>query len=207
MAGVHRFIASSYHRHSSSQLEVRPQIHLLDKRVGGELLGSAGLEDATLEQEVGAVGDGEGLVNVMIGDDDTYVFFFQLFDDSLDIFHGNGVNTREGFVEQDKFRVGGKTAGNLNTATLTAGEVVSLVAAHLLDVELCNQTLQFLILLRLALAAEFQDGADIVLHSQMPEHRSLLRQVGDAHLRALVHRLFGYILLIEEDTSGKRLDH
>ena len=66
------------------------------------------------------VGDGEGLVDVMVGDEDPDVFLFQFEDNTLDVFHGDGVNASEGFVEEDELGIDGEGAGDLCPSAFTA---------------------------------------------------------------------------------------
>ncbi len=62
-------------------------------------------EDAALEKKVGAIGYGKRLVNVVIGDDYSYILVLQLGNYFLDIFHSNGIDSCERFVEQDELRL------------------------------------------------------------------------------------------------------
>ena len=126
---------------SASQLEIRTQIDLLHDGVCGEFLCSTGLEDAALEEKVSSVGDRKRFMDVMVCDNDADISVFQFLDNALDILHGDGIDSSKRFVEQNELGIGSEAAGDLHTATFTALEVVALVAAHLLDVELRNQTL------------------------------------------------------------------
>ena len=69
-----------------------------------------------------------------------------------------------------------------------------------------NSEIRFVALFFLALPAELQDGLDVLLHCEMAENRRFLGQVGDAHLRALVHGQFGDVLLVEEYLACKGFD-
>ena len=142
-------------------------------------------------------------MDIMVGDYNADILIFQLFNNTLYVLHCDRVNAGERFVEQDEFGVGGEASGDFHATSFTAGKVVSFVVTHLLDIELRYQALQFLFLLRLALSAELQDGTDVVLHRHVPEHRGLLRQVGDTHLCTLVHRLLRYILVVQKDSARK----
>ena len=77
----------------------------------------------------------------MVRDDDADVAVFELGDNVLDVFHGDGVNAGEGFVKKDELGIHGKGAGNLAAAALTAGELDAKGFAHLGEVELVNEAL------------------------------------------------------------------
>lgn len=64
------------------------QIDLAHHLIGGQLLGAAGLEDFALEEQVGAVGDGERLIDVVVGDDDSDIFVLERGHDALNILDG-----------------------------------------------------------------------------------------------------------------------
>lgn len=51
------------------------------------------------------------------------------------------------------------------------------------------------------LVGHFQYRCNIVFHTHLTEHGSLLRQITDTRLRTLVYRIFRYIQIIQEDTS------
>ena len=86
----------------------------------GQFLGLAFKENAALEEQVGAVGDAERFLHVVVGDENADVAVFEFPDDVLDVFHGNRVYAGEGFVEHDKLRVDGQAAGNLCAPALAA---------------------------------------------------------------------------------------
>ena len=66
------------------------------------------------------VGDGQSLMNIVIGNQDANVLLFQFGDNSLYILHGNGVHTGKRFVQKDELRVGSQTTGNFRTSSLTS---------------------------------------------------------------------------------------
>ena len=127
-----------------AELERLGEVFLAHNLVFSELLGSALEEDFSFEEQVGTVGDGECLVDVMVGDEDSDVAVLQLPDDLLDVLHGNRVDAGERFVENDELRLDGQTAGYLRAATLTTGELVTFVLAHLAQTELGDEALQCL---------------------------------------------------------------
>ena len=67
-------------------------------RVGGEFFGGAMFEDLAFEEQIGPVGDGERLVDVVVGDQDADAAFLEVRHDGLDVFDGNRIDAGEGFA-------------------------------------------------------------------------------------------------------------
>src|SRR4029079_2705539 len=79
-------------------LEAFAQIKLAtDGIVDKEIFGPFAL-DAPIENQIGAVNDGESLAHVMISDHDGQPRFAKVNDDLLHIINGNGINTAERLV-------------------------------------------------------------------------------------------------------------
>ena len=102
------------------QDEVGAEVFGADLVVGGEGLRGAGLKDRAFVEEIGAVDDGEGLADIVVGDDYAYVLVLQLGDDVLDVLDGNRVDSGERLVKQDELGVYRKGAGNLAAASLAS---------------------------------------------------------------------------------------
>ena len=83
------------------------EIFLTYNLVGSQLFGVALKENLALEKQVGAIGDGERFLHVVVGDENADVAVFQLPDDVLDVFHGNRVDSGKGLVEHDELRFDG----------------------------------------------------------------------------------------------------
>ena len=189
-----------------AELEVLAEVFLADFGVVGQLLGGAAFQDGAFVEEVGAVGDGQGLVDVVVGDDHADVHRLEFGDDMLDVLDGDRVDAGEGFVEEDEFRVDGQGAGDFAAAALTAGELDALVLADFLETELVDQRLEPVEAVFLVEAGHFHDREDVVLHAHRAEDRGFLRQIADAFLGALVHRKAGDLLFAEEDAPVVGLD-
>ena len=186
------------------ELEMLAEVDLANHRVGGQFLGRTRLEDLALVEQVGAVGDGQRLVDVVVGDDDADVLVLERRHDRLDVLHGDGVDAREGLVEQDERRVDGHRARDLRTAPFAARKLDAEALANLLQAELLDQRLDALGLVLLREIGHFEYGADVVLDRQAAEDRCLLCQVAHAHLGAFVDRLLGQFgdlafVVLEED--------
>lgn len=87
--------------------EVASQIFGPDVRVVGHLLGDALMEHAAFVKEVGAVGDAERFVDVVVGYEYAYVLLFQVCYDVLYVLNGNGVNSCKRLVEKQEVGVVG----------------------------------------------------------------------------------------------------
>ena len=133
----------------------------------------------------------------MVGNQDADVAVLQTPHDVLDILYGDGVYAGKGLIEHDKLGVDGQASGYLRAAALASRELVALVAAHLAQTELLDQALQLLQLLLVGEAGHLQHRHDVVLHTHLAKHAGLLRQVADARPGTLVHRIVGYLLIIE----------
>lgn len=62
----------------ATELEVTSEIFFTHHRIGSQFLACALIEYFTLKQQIGAVGDTESLVGVMVGDENAYVLSFSL---------------------------------------------------------------------------------------------------------------------------------
>ena len=106
-----------------------------------EFLGFSLEEDSSREEEVGPVGDGEGLLHVVVCDEDADVAVFEFPDYVLYVLYGDGVDARERFVEHDELGVDGEAARYLGAASLAPGELVALVLPYLAETELGNEAI------------------------------------------------------------------
>ena len=198
-----RNLVGSNHEVFLAQYEVAAEVLGAHDVVGGELLGRSLEEDASFEQQVCPVGYRQRFLNVMICDENPDVLVFQTPHDALDVFDGNRVDASEGLVEHDELRVDGEASGNLGTSALASRELVALVLAHLLEVELGDEALELLLLLLAAdVLAHLQHGDDVVLDSHLTEDAGFLRQVADAFRRALVDGEPGDVLVVDENLSS-----
>ena len=191
----------------AAELEVAAQVFLAHVGVVGHLFGGAVVEHTAFVEEVGAVGDAEGLVDVVVGDEDADVAVLEVCDDVLDVLHGYGVDAGEGFVEEEELGVVGQGAGYLGAAALAAGELNALAAPYLLQPEFDDKRFELLLpLLGVHVLAEFEDGHDVVFDGHLAEDRGFLCQVAHAELCTAVHGHLGDFHVVEEDTAGEGLD-
>ena len=76
----------------------------------------------SLTDNIRPFADGEGLSDVMVGDQYAEAAVAQVLNDAFDIDNGDGVNTGKGFIQKDKFRVRRQRASDFDTAAFTTGE-------------------------------------------------------------------------------------
>ena len=184
------------------EFEVATEVVLADDGVSSQFFRCSVEEDFSLKEEVSSVGNHECLVHVMVGDEDADVLGLESPNDVLNLLHSDGVYTGERLVEHDEFRLYGQAACYFRTASFTTRETVTEVLAHMVEVELLDELLDFLLLVLFGELGHFQHGANIILDGQFAEDAGLLRQVTDTQLRTFVHRQTGDILVVEEDTSA-----
>ena len=137
----------------------------------------------------------------MVGNEDTDILLFQLVDNRLNIFHGNGIDTGKGFVEHNELGADGQTAGYLGTPPLATRQLVAQVLAHLLQTKFGNEALQLLALVLLRRGSHLEHTAYVVLDRQLAEYRSLLCQIADTDLCPLIDGIVGNIEVVEINMS------
>ena len=194
-----------------SQLKVLAEIYLTYQLILGQLLGCTGFENLTLVEEIGAVGDGQRLVNVVVGDDYTDILILQRRNDTLNILYGDRVNAGEWLVEKYERRVDCDSSRNLGTTTLTSRKLVTVALAHLLQAELLDEGFNSVALVLLREVCHLEYGTYIILDTQVAEYRGLLCKVAHAHLCSLVNGHLGKlvdpsVVVLEEDASVVRFD-
>ena len=120
-APVHILIVPKKHVESCAVLgaedEVGAEVLVTNDTVVSQFGWSALEEDTPFEKEVGAVGDAECFLHVMVGDKDAYVPVFEFPDDILDVLHSNGVDAGDRVVELDELRVDGKATRYLRPSS------------------------------------------------------------------------------------------
>ena len=105
-------------------LEAVAKVEFAGAGVVEEFFGRAAGLDAAVADDVGSVGDAEGVVDVVVGEQDADAGVAQVEDDGLDFADGNGVHAAEGLVQHDEARLGDQGAGDFQSAALSAGEGV-----------------------------------------------------------------------------------
>ena len=193
------------------KLKVLTQIYATHHLVCCKLLGCTGLEDFTLIEQVGAVGNGEGLIDIVVGDNYADILLLKGCHDALNILNGDRIHTRKRLVKEDKRRIDGNSSSNLCTATLTTRELITEAFAHFLQSELLDKFLKAMTLILLCVVCNLQHRADIILNAQATEDRCLLCEVAHTQLCTLIYgQLCKFIdrsvVVLEEYSAAIRFD-
>ena len=109
--------------------------------------------------------DGQGFLYVMVGDEDTDVFLFELRHNTLNIFHCNGVNSCKWFVKQDKVWVSSQRTGDFGTASLPTRKQIAAVLADVPQTEFINEFFHLVALLFLAHFGHLQDTQNVFFNA------------------------------------------
>src|SRR5215831_15122500 len=115
---------------SSPRLEREPlaQVDLPGHGVVGDLGGGAGHQDLAVVENVRAIGDGQGLAHVVVGDEDADAALAEPADDLLDVADRDRIDAGERLVEQEVLGRGDQRARDLEPPPLTARERVGRIA-------------------------------------------------------------------------------
>ena len=73
-------------------------------------------------ENVSAVGNVQRFAHVMVGNQDAEAAVFELGDQIADFADGNGVDTGQWLVQQDKIWLAGQSSGDFKAPPLTSGE-------------------------------------------------------------------------------------
>src|SRR4030095_6675357 len=134
----------------SLQLKISSEVKFSYLFVFRQLFGGSLFKDLSLDQQIGPVTNRQCFSNVMICYQYADVFIFQPSNDRLNIFHRNGVNACEGFVEQNKFWVNGKGSCDFCPSPFTPAQQIAVTFTHMMKSELIQQRLYFFSLFRFA---------------------------------------------------------
>ena len=102
--------------------ELLAQVDLPGLRVVGQLGRGAGGEDPAVVEDVGAVGDGEGLPHVVVGDQHADAALLQPGHDLLDVADRDGIDAGERLVEQQVAGIGDEGPRDLEPPPLASGQ-------------------------------------------------------------------------------------
>ena len=188
------------------QLEVCSEILFLYHLIIGKLVRSTVEEDATFEKKIGAIGNVERFVYVMVGNQDTDVTMLKMPDNILNFLNRDRVNAGERLVKHDELRLYGKASCNLSSTTLTTRKLVAKVLAHFLQRELVDKAFKFLHLILTRLARHLKNRKDIIFYAHLTEHTRLLWQIANAITGMLINRHTRNLGIIDKHMSGIRHD-
>src|SRR5579863_3422641 len=168
-------------------VKVFAQIHAAHFRVVAQRFGRARTEDSAIVDDIGAIGDGQGLPNVVVRHHDADAGVFKIEDDLLQLQHLNWIDAGERFVQQKKTRLDHQAARDLDAPPLAAGEHVALAVPDLLQAELRDQAIHAVQALAAAETQRLLFFYQVGDHRELAKHRSFLGQIADAVARPLIH--------------------
>src|SRR5262245_11492297 len=197
---------------SRLRLEGEPfaQVDLPGYRVVGDLGRGARDQDLAVVKNVGTVGNGEGFAHVMVRYQNADPPFAKPGDDLLDVADRDGIDTREGLVQEQVLRRRDQRPRDLETTALAAGERVGRIARERGEVELGQELPGALPALGRREVERLEDGEQVLLDGQLPEYGGFLRQITDALAASLVHGKPGDLFPFEEDSPAvgrEQADH
>src|SRR5581483_1130737 len=115
---------------SDAEREGFAEVDALYFRIATQRFRAAGAENPAVVDDVGAIGDLEGLAHVVVGDQDADAGALQVEDNTLKFQHLDRVDARERFVQQEEVGIDDQGARDLDAPALAAGEHVAAAAAH-----------------------------------------------------------------------------
>src|SRR6478752_2372910 len=151
--------------------EILTQVHLTNSFVGKDFFRTSCSDHRAPIHDAGPVAHSEGFPHVMIGDQHADAACGQVRDDLLDVQHRDRIHAGKRLIQQHEARRGRQCARDFNAPPFTAGQRHAGTGAHMADVQFIEDPLQLFIAGRFfQIAARLQDGADVVLHREPPEH-------------------------------------
>tara|TARA_A100000171_G_scaffold43757_1_gene46020 strand:- start:1536 stop:2291 length:756 start_codon:yes stop_codon:yes gene_type:complete len=172
-----------------------------------ELLGCSLGEDAAVGEDVGAITDAEGLLDIVVGDEDGDAALGELSDFFLEVFDGDGVDAGEWFVEEDELWVGDEGAGDLEFAAFAAGAGAGEVVCFVGEAELFEELGGASFAIGAGELECLEDGQEVLLAGEALEDGGFLGEVAHTHLGVSVHGEAGDFGVVEDDASGVAFDH
>ncbi len=85
--------------------------------------------DSPVEHDVGAIGDRQGLANIVVGDQHPQPPALQVSDDALDVVYRDRVDPGERLIQKHELRIGHQRTRDFQTPALTTGKRVRLALA------------------------------------------------------------------------------
>src|SRR5262245_5350412 len=123
------------------QSELGPEIDSAHFVVCGQCVGGAAVKDPPVVNDVGPVGDPEGLAHVVVGDEHPDAAIFEMEDDFLDVGYCDGIDAGKRFVQQQKLRGNDQGPGNLHPPPFAPRQRVSGSGGQRSEVQLGQQLL------------------------------------------------------------------
>ena len=121
-------------------------------------------QDAPRRDDVGAIDQAERFAHVVIGDEHADATFRKLTDQRANIGDRNGIDAREGLIEQHKGGIGRERPRDLQPTPLAARQGDGRRSAQMRDVELIEQLIEPRATNLLVALGQFQNGEDVLFH-------------------------------------------
>lgn len=188
------------------EFKVFIEVDFMDYFIGSEFFSCVGFEDIFFKYEVGLVGNGEGFLYVVVGDENVDVFGFQFGYDVLNVFYGNGVNIGKRFIQQDKFRIGSEGMGYFGMVVFIVRKGVFLVFVDFFQAKFIDQVFQVFFLFGFGVGYYFQYGGDIVFYIKFVENGRFLWEVVDVLLCLFVYGQVCDVVFFQEYLFDIRFD-
>jgi len=172
-----------------------------------EFFGGAFGEDFARVEDVGAVADAEGLLDIVIGDEDRDASLGEEADLGLEVFDGDGVYATEWFVEEDEFGVGDECACDFEFSAFASGACAGGVVGFVGQREAFEEFGGFGFACSAVEGEGFEDGEQVLFAGEALEDGGFLGEVSDAELGVAIHGEPGDFGVVEDDAPGVSFDH
>src|ERR1700720_1418414 len=106
----------------SLQFEVSSKVQTTYLFISSKFFSRSMFKDFPFNQKICAVADRKCLVYIVIGDQNSYVFVFQPRNNSLYIFHSDGIHPGEWFIQQHKIRIDCKCTCDFSSSSFTPAQ-------------------------------------------------------------------------------------
>ena len=198
--------ASATKRARRRALERGAEIAVGDDLVEDELAHGAGDLDLSVEHDVRAVDDIQGLLHVVIADQHADAAVAQIGDDGLDVVHGDRIDSRERLVQHHELRLGDERARDLESPPLTARELIRLAVPQVLDAQLIQQRFQALVPLVASRSAASRGSLRCCPRRTVCGRSMAPGRDSRSPAAPLVHRHGRDVLAVQRDPARRGLD-
>src|SRR5258708_18398447 len=138
----------------------------------------------------------------MIGNEHADPGAAKVADNFVKILHGEGMDSRERLVEQNKRGLQGQRARDFQAPAFTAGKRVSLVLTNRFQSHLHQEFFEPVALLFRRQWQSFQHGEQIFFAGQLTKNRGFLRKVTDAATGPEIHGKVRDFIAVGKNTAG-----
>ena len=162
-----------------AQYETITQVLLTHNLIRSQLFGLPLEKNSSLKQKISSIGNGQSLLHIVVGNQNTDIAILQLPHDMLNIFYRYRVDTRKRFIQHYELRINGQTACDLSTAALASRQLVTFILAHLSKTKLLDETFQTRQLLFARQLGHLQHRHNVIFDAHLAEYAGLLWQIAD----------------------------